>query len=224
MKETIEDYLKIIFQLEREEGKVATTVLARRLGLAPGSVTGMLKKLSEMNLVNYTPYQGVRLTASGKKIALEVIRHHRLIELFLAEALGVPWDRVHEEAEKWEHVLSEDLEDRIDEILGYPTNDPHGSPIPDRSGAFPEHFSTRLSDLEAGQKASIAEVADEDPELLRYLADLGLFPNTEVRVEEVAPFEGPITVQVGERTHALGRKVAHQIFVKDVKTESEDEH
>ncbi len=221
MKETIEDYLKIIFQLEREQGKVATTVLARHLGLAPGSVTGMLKKLARMNLVRYTPYQGVRLTASGKKIALEVIRHHRLIELFLAEALGVPWDRVHEEAEKWEHVLSEELEDRIDEVLGYPTKDPHGAPIPDRQGVFPEQFSTRLSELKAGQKARVAEVDDGNPEMLRYLARLGLYPDTELLVQDVAPFDGPVTIQVGNRLHALGRQVTNHIFVKDIQPESE---
>src|SRR5918912_2318913 len=135
--QAVEDYLKTIYEIQREQGKVATTVLAERLGIAPASVTGMVKKLAGLHLVAHEPYQGVVLTEAGEKIALEVIRHHRLIERYLAEALAVPWDKVHEEAEKWEHVLSEDMEDRIDALLGHPTTDPHGAPIPARNGTLP---------------------------------------------------------------------------------------
>ncbi|RMF60333.1 MAG: metal-dependent transcriptional regulator [Calditrichaeota bacterium] len=214
--EAIEDYLKTIFEIQRTRGKVATSVLAKQLGIAPASVTGMIKRLSEMNLVTYQPYQGVRLTPAGKKIALEVIRHHRLIELFLKEALGVPWDKVHEEAEKWEHVLSEELEERIDALLGYPTHDPHGAPIPDRDGKMPTSSTTTIADLSPGSKATIVEVDDSDPELLRYLGTLALYPQTSLLVVAVAPFEGPITLQVEGKDIVLGRKVAEQIYVKNI--------
>ncbi len=211
--ETIEDYLKAIYTIQRTEGKVATTTLAKRLDIAPASATGMIKKLSEMNLVTYEKYQGVNLTETGRKIALEVIRHHRLIELFLAEALGVPWDQVHEEAEKWEHVISEDIEDRIDKMLGFPTHDPHGSPIPDRNGKMPERSELTLANLTAGQRAIITEVSDHSADLLRYLGDMNLYPNVEVWVVKVEPFEGPLTIDISGVQYVLGRKVAGQIFV-----------
>lgn len=214
--EAIEDYLKAIYEIQREKGKVATTVLAERLRIQPASVTGMIKRLSEMNLLTYERYQGVKLSATGKKIALEVIRHHRLVELFLAEALGVPWDKVHEEAEKWEHVLSEELEERIDALLGYPTHDPHGAPIPDRNGDVAEHPKMVLADLETNQSAAIVEVNDHDPELLRYLGSMGLYPNTEFVVLDVAPFDGPIKIEIQNTEFILGNKVARQIYVRRV--------
>ncbi|NIV71389.1 MAG: metal-dependent transcriptional regulator [Calditrichae bacterium] len=211
--EIIEDYLKSIYILQREKKNVATTTLARRLNIAPASVTGMIKKLADMNLITYEPYQGVQLTKAGKNIALEVIRHHRLVELFLSEALGVPWDKVHEEAEKWEHVLSEDLEERIDEMLGYPTHDPHGSPIPDRSGEMASRSALSLADLKPGDSASIVEVSDRDPDLLRYLGSMGLYPKSEVAVVEIAPFDGPIKIVINDEEYMLGKKVANQIYV-----------
>jgi len=214
--QAIEDYLKTIYEIQHEQSKVATTVLAERLGVAPASATGMIKKLAEMRLVAYEPYRGVVLTEGGQKIALEVIRHHRLVELYLTEALGVPWDQVDAEAEKWEHVLSEDLEDRIDALLGYPTTDPHGAPIPARDGTIVQPDCVPLADLKAGQSAVIAEVSDHDPALLRYLGELGLYPKTEVSILAVAPFDGPLTIRVGEAEHALGREVASYIFVTDV--------
>jgi DtxR family Mn-dependent transcriptional regulator len=214
--EAIEDYLKAIYEIQREKGKVATTILAGRLGIQPASVTGMIKKLSEMNLVTYERYQGVKLTASGKKIALEVIRHHRLVELFLAEALGVSWDKVHQEAEKWEHFLSDELEDRIDALLGYPTHDPHGAPIPDRNGQVAERSRLLLADLKPAQSAVVVEVSDHDPELLRYLGTMGLYPNAEFEVLEVAPFEGPIKIEIQRNEHILGNKVARQIYVRKI--------
>ena len=214
--QAVEDYLKTIYEIEREQGKVATTVLAEQLGVAPASATGMIKKLAVMNLVAYEPYQGLVLTQAGQKIAIEVIRHHRLIELFLAEALGVPWDQVHAEAHKIEHVLSEDLLDRIDAVLGHPTTDPHGAPIPTREGDIDQAPCSRLADLDPGQSGVITEVYDNDSALLRYLGELGFYPKVQVNVVSVAPFDGPVTVRVGEANHALGREVANQILVTGV--------
>jgi len=215
--QAIEDYLRAIYELQCAEGQVGTNLLAERLGVTPASVTGMLKKLAEMKLVIHEPYQGVRLTKAGQKIALEVLRHHRLVERFLAEALGVPWDRVHEEAHKIEHVISEDLEERMDAMLGYPTTDPHGSPIPRPDGTIDESANTRLAELETGQSAVVAEVSDHDSTLLRYLGDLGLYPDTAVSVMAVAPLDGLMTVRVGNKQHALSHAVANEVLVANVK-------
>ena len=215
--QAIEDYLKAIYELQSAEGQVGTSLLAERLGVTPASVTGMIKKLAEMKLVVYEPYQGVKLTKAGQKIALEVLRHHRLIEQFLAEALGMPWDRVHEEAHKIEHVLSEDLEERMDAMLGHPVTDPHGAPIPRPDGTIDKSANTRLAELQAGQSAVVAEVSDHDAALLRYLGELGLYPKSEVAVMAVAPFDGLMTVKIGDKQQALSRAVATEIFVADVK-------
>ena len=212
--QAVEDYLKAIYELQEEGGKVSTTRLSERLGVAPASVTGMIKKLATMKLVVHEPYQGVELTPSGEKIALEVIRHHRLVESYLAESLGVSWDKVHEEADRWEHVLSEEMEDLMDDKLGHPTTDPHGAPIPSRDGTMPKSELRRLSELEAGEAAVIAEVSDHDADLLRYLGEMGLFPKVEVRVLSSAPFEGPVTIKTNGDEHALGREVAGQILVQ----------
>ncbi len=220
--ESVQDYLKTIYDIQREQGRVATTVLAERLGNSPASVTGMVKKLAALNLVEHERYQGVILTPAGEKIALEVIRHHRLIERYLAEALGVPWDRVHAEAEKWEHVLSEDLEDRIDALLGYPTTDPHGAPIPRRDGTIAPPYTSRLADLATGQSATVAEVSDHDPAMLRYFGELGLRPGVDVRVVSVAPFGGPMTVRLDDAEHTLGREAAGYVSVCDVKPAATD--
>ena len=214
--QAVEDYLKTIYEIEREQNKVATTVLAEQLGVAPASATGMIKKLAEMDLVAYEPYQGVVLTQAGRKIAVGIIRHHRLIELFLAKTLDVPWDQVHAEAHKIEHVLSEDLVERIDTVLGHPTTDPHGAPIPTRDGAIEQPLCQRLAELEPGQAGVITEVFDNDAAMLRYLGELGLYPKVAVRVITVAPFDGPLTVLAGEALHILGREVANQILVTDV--------
>lgn len=213
LTQAVEDYLKTIYELEQDAGKVSTTALSDRLGVAPASVTGMVKKLAGLKLVKHEPYRGVELTATGKKIALEVVRHHRLVESYLAEALDVPWDKVHEEAEKWEHVISEEMEDLIAAKLGNPTTDPHGAPIPARDGSMPEAHLQRLSDLQPGETAVVAEVSDHDAELLRYVGELGLFPRAKLTVVSTAPFHGPVTVLVGGQQHAIGREVAGHILV-----------
>lgn len=209
----MEDYLKAIYKLQENEQTVPTSMLADYLNVAPASVTNMCKKLADLNLLVYEPYRGVKFTAAGEKLALEIVRHHRLIELYLAEALGVPWDRVHEEAEKLEHVISEDLEERMAAALGDPQFDPHGAPIPSRSGKVVQHESGRLIDMEPDDKLLIVEVDDDDPELLRYLGELGLYPGTEITLLACAPFNGPLTLQVGSQKHSLGHQAATSILV-----------
>jgi DtxR family Mn-dependent transcriptional regulator len=218
--QAIEDYLKTIYEIlqEHDLGTVSTNLLAEQMEVTPASVTGMIKKLAEMKLVAYEPYQGVKLTRSGQKIALEVVRHHRLIECFLAEALGVPWDRVHEEAHKLEHVLSEDLEDRMDTFLGHPTTDPHGSPIPRPDGTIDKSANTRLAELQAGQSAVVAEVSDDDSMLLQYLGEIKLYPHTKVSVMGTGPLGDLLTVRVGAAQHTLSRATASHVFVTDVKS------
>ncbi len=214
--QAVEDYLKTIYELQAHHKTVSTTMLADHLSIAPASVTGMLKKLAEMRLVDYARYQGVTLTPTGEKIALEVVRHHRLIELYLAEALGVPWDKVHDEAEKWEHVISEDIEDRMDAALGYPTTDPHGAPIPTRQGEIGELERTPLTDLHAGQSATIAEVSDHDPALLRQLGEMNLYPKTGIAVLAISPPDGNITIRTDDTQFVLPLDTARYILVTDV--------
>ncbi len=216
MNRVIEDYLKTIYDIHATEGKVTTTAIAQRLKIAPASVTGMLKKLARMNLVQYEKYQGVRLTSAGEQIALEVIRHHRLIELFLAQALNVPWDQVHEEAEKWEHVLSEEMEDRIDRWLGSPKTDPHGAPIPDKNGHIEEPPKVRLCEVVPVSRVVVAEVSDHDPELLRYLGKLNVYPGTSLEVVQVEPFDRSMEVRIGEQIRVLSALVTRCIWVTDV--------
>ncbi len=214
--QAIEDYLKAIYKLGRGGEPVSTSALAERLNVSPASVTNMVKKLAAMNLLAHEPYRGVTLTAAGRKIALETIRHHRLIELYLAEALGLPWDKVHEEAERLEHVISEELEAAMAEALGHPTEDPHGAPIPSPEGQLEEPMNTPLAEIEAGQSVVVRQVSDRDPARLRYLGELGLFPNTHVEVVDVAPFEGPLTLRIGEEEHVVGRELARSVFVAPV--------
>jgi DtxR family Mn-dependent transcriptional regulator len=209
----IQDYLKEIYKLESEGTRPTTTAIARRMGVAPSSVTSMLKKLAALGLAEHSPYHGVVLSEDGTKIALEVIRHHRLLEQYLAETLGVPIDAVHAEADRLEHVLSEELEARIDEQLGYPTHDPHGDPIPDAG----LHVETRrlrsLDALEPGEEATVRRVPDTDSELLRYLARLRLVPGGRVTMRRSEPFDGPLTVAVDGQEHAISRELAMQIGI-----------
>lgn len=211
----IEDYLKAIYMLQQRGGEVTTSLLGEQLGgFKPGSVTGMIKKLDEMNLVTHTPYQGVRLTPAGEKIALEVIRHHRLLELYLVEALGYSWDEVHEEAEKLEHHISEKLEARIAARLGQPDFDPHGDPIPTPEGALPRSANVRLADLSVGAEGRIVRVSDQEADRLRYLAELGVVPGTLVQITDSAPFDGPVSIRIGSTIQSLDRRLAQTILVE----------
>lgn len=213
VSQSIEDYLKTIFKLSRSNERVTTSAIAERLEVSPASVTNMVKKLAEMNLLTHEPYRGVKLTEAGEKIALETIRHHRLLELYLAEALGIPWDRVHAEAEKLEHVLSDELEAAISDALGDPLIDPHGAPIPTLEGEMEEAQHPSLAEVEAGDTVIIRQVSDEDAAKLRYLGSLGLFPNTAVEIVHVAPFDGPVTLRVGDEEHVVGRELARHVYV-----------
>jgi DtxR family Mn-dependent transcriptional regulator len=206
----IEDYAKSIYALQQRAGgePVSTNALAERCGVTPASASAMLKKLAERGLVIHEPYHGVRLTHAGERLALEMLRHHRLLELYLAEHLDVPWDRVHEEAEALEHVLSEDLEARIAAKLGNPTHDPHGDPIPDRDLVIHERETESLDAVPAGAGGRFVRVSDSDPEMLRYLAERGIAIGDRCVVCAREPFEGPITVRFGEAEHVLGGKLA----------------
>ncbi len=209
-----EDYLKAIYHLQHEKSPVRTTIIARALGVEPASVTGVIKRLSESDLVDYQPYRGVTLTRQGERIALEVIRHHRLIELYLIEALGYSWDEVHDEAERLEHAVSPLFIERISESLGNPVIDPHGAPIPTEDGKIGPEKGRRLSELHTGQSGRVARVDDEDPALLRYLGSLGIGPGVKIDVLETAPFGGPITIAIGDTQHALGVPAAGHVFVE----------
>jgi DtxR family transcriptional regulator, Mn-dependent transcriptional regulator len=210
-----EDYAKAIFALESKSGEpVSTNALAERLSLTAGSVSAMLKRLDELGLITHNPYRGVRLTPAGRRIALEVVRHHRLLELFLAEMLNMPWDRVHAEAEVLEHVLSEELEELIAAKLGNPTHDPHGDPIPSADFELDERASESLDDLRAGAAGVFVRVSDADPEMLRYLAQRGIAPGDSFEVLERQPFGGPLFVAFGEHEHAIGGNLARAMRVE----------
>jgi DtxR family Mn-dependent transcriptional regulator len=213
--EAIEDYTKAIYALSsRSEGPVSTGDLARRTGVTPATATAMLKRLDVLELVDYEPYRGVSLTPSGERVALEVIRHHRLLEAYLADVLGMPWDRVHEEAEVLEHYISEDLEALIAAKLGDPSHDPHGDPIPGADLAPPGEEGTRpLAEVEPGEEAVVSRVSDSEPEMLRYLAELGVTPGVALRVTGRQPFDGPLLVEVGGAEYALGNELVRRIRV-----------
>src|SRR5512144_911212 len=215
-REAIESYAKAIYALQGKAGgdPVGTNVLAERLGVTAGSVSAMVRKLDEEGLVAHVPYRGVTLTAKGERLALEVLRHHRLLELYLAEHLGVPWDRVHEEAEALEHVLSEDLERRIAAKLGNPTVDPHGDPIPSAELVIDEGVTRALDSLEPGARGRFVRVSDEDPEMLRYLAERGIALGEALEVLVRQPFGGPLTVRIAGAEHILGGRLAHSMRVE----------
>src|ERR1700759_3082272 len=210
----VEDYAKAIYALQvRDDQPVSPTALAERLNVTPASASGMVKRLGELGLVTHRRYHGVLLTDAGRRIALEVIRHHRLLELYLVESLGVPWDRVHQEAEVLEHVLSEELEELIAAKLGDPTHDPHGDPIPSRELTIEEIRTESLQSLEPGTRGTFTRISDADPDMLRYLAKRGIAPGDELEVVERQPFGGPLFVRFGERTHALGDALARGMRV-----------
>ncbi len=211
--EAAEDGLKAIYTLQAVQSPVSTSALAAELGVAEPTVTAMVKRLAKLGLLDHTPYYGVVLTPAGEKVALEVVRHHRLLELYLVEALGLGWEKVHAEADRLEHSISEELEDRMDAVLGHPISDPHGHPIPAKNGDVVEARHASLLDLEAGVPATVRQVPDRDPDLLQYLAELGLVPNAEVKVVEKAPFGGPLTLDVDGSRQAVGTELARVIRV-----------
>ncbi len=212
--EAVEDYVKAIYALaDRAEGPVSTNGLSERLGVAPSSVTAMCRRLSEMGLVTHERYRGVELTEAGEHLALEVIRHHRLIELFLVEALGMSWDRVHDEAEVLEHYISEEVERRIAERLGDPVRDPHGDPIPTRDFDLAADRTVPLASLKVGGRGRFTRVSDSDPRMLRYLDERDIHPGAAITVRGVEPFGGPVRVDVDGTEHALGAELVAKMRV-----------
>lgn len=206
----IEDYLKAIYDLGGEG--VKTQMLADHLSVSAASVTGMMGKLADLNLIHYEKYRGASLTDSGRKIALETLRHHRLIETYLAEALGYPWHAVHDEAERLEHVISEDFEARIAERLGHPSFDPHGDPIPQLDGTLPESHARPLTDLSVGQQARLTRITDQRRDVLVYLEEQGLRPGAVITVLEHAPFAGPITLSCEGKQIALAESLCRSLY------------
>jgi DtxR family Mn-dependent transcriptional regulator len=213
LSDSTQDYLKEIHKLRLEGRKATTSAIAERLGVRPPSATAMVKKLAALGLAEHAPYKGVELTPAGERVALEVIRHHRLLEQYLAQALGLPLDEVHTEADRLEHALSEELEARIDRSLGFPTHDPHGDPIPDRKLKLDRSKLRTLASLDPGDEATIRRVPSDDDELLRYLKTLALVPGRKVKLRSAAPFGGPLTVRVGKSEHAISRELAAGIGV-----------
>ena len=207
----VQDYLKAIYALESSEERVTTSALAGRMSVSAPSATAMTKRLAELGLVERAPYRGVALTDEGRRGALEVLRHHRLLESYLVDRLGLSLADVHAEAELLEHALSEELEAKIDAELGYPTHDPHGDPIPDSELRVTLGLQRTLIDLEPGDLATISRIPDGDPELLRYLGELGLVPGSEVELVAFAPFGGPVTVRTDTGEHAISLELADRI-------------
>jgi DtxR family transcriptional regulator, Mn-dependent transcriptional regulator len=212
----VEDYAKAIYALQVEtEGPVTNNALAERLGVSAASASNMVKKLHGLGLVEHAPYHGVELTKAGRRVALEVLRHHRLLELYLAQSLGVPWDRVHDEAEVLEHHISEELEELIATALGNPTHDPHGDPIPTRDLVMIEEPCSTLDSLEPGQRGRFTRISDHDPEMLRYLAERGIAPGDDFEVLDKQPFGGPLFVRFGDDVHVVGGLLAAAMRVEE---------
>jgi len=213
--QAIEDYLKTIYMLVQDESPASTSRIAEARQVKPASASSMIKRLAGLNMVNYEKHYGVTLTPAGEKLALEVIRHHRLIELYLIEALGFSWDEVHEQADILEHVISEKLEERIAAALNHPEFDPHGDPIPAKDGSITHVQGELLSTVAAGNSVWVRRIIDDaNSELLRYLAEMGLVPGTAVKVVNVAPFDGPLTLLIEDETIVIGHKVATSILVE----------
>jgi DtxR family Mn-dependent transcriptional regulator len=212
----VEDYLKAIYEIERREGAAATNDIAQRLSIAPASVSGMVRRLADQGLLAHEPYKGVRLTSAGRRAALRTIRRHRVIEAYLTRALGYPWDRVHEEAERLEHAASDELIDRMASAIGEPEVDPHGAPIPTREGSVDERRLVSLAEVAPTTRARIVRVSDEDPGMLRYLAEMDIVPGTEVVVEGRQPFGGPVVLRVGSVQRTVGLELAAHVRVETV--------
>jgi DtxR family transcriptional regulator, Mn-dependent transcriptional regulator len=209
----VQDYLKVIYKLTHSDLQCSPSLVAERMGVSPAAVTKMVKRLQDLKLVRYERSQDLSLTPAGEKIALEIIRHHRLLETYLKELLGYSWDEVDSEAEKLEHVISEEFEDRIDALLGFPTHDPHGDPIPTKEGHVVHEQHRTLNDLEPGEEAVVRRVTDGDPQMLRYLGQLGLYPHTPVHMLGREPYGGSLHVRVGDREQSVGPQLAEQVFV-----------
>ena len=210
-----EDYLKAIYELERSGNAAGTNEIAAQLAIAPASVSGMVRRLAEQGLIEHERYHGVRLTDAGRRAALRTLRRHRIIEAYLAQALGYAWDRVHDEAERLEHAASDELIDRMAAAIGEPARDPHGAPIPTREGAVDEPELTSIDELGVGERARVRRVSDRDGDRLRYLAELGMTPGTTFEIVERAPFEGPITVRLENGSaRSVGRALARQVLVE----------
>jgi DtxR family transcriptional regulator, Mn-dependent transcriptional regulator len=218
----ISDCLKVIYNMQERGQKVSTSAVSERLGVSDATVTMLFKDFAAAGWVEHTPYHGVHLTPLGERKAMEVIRHHRLLELYLARQLGYSWDKVHAEADKLEHVISEEFEDKLDALLGHPTVDPHGDPIPSKDGVIVVRKGCTLQQLRDGQSALILRVDDQDPEKLRYLGTLGLYPETRVELVGRAPFGGPLHIRVGELSrqveHVVGPELAGHIIVMPIET------
>ena len=213
LSQALEDYLKVIYVLEADGEKATTTAIAQALEVSNASVTNMLKKLAGMNLIVHESYKGAELSPAGKKVALEILRHHRLLELYLKEVMGYSWDEVHDEAEKLEHHISEQFEDRIAELLNHPTHDPHGDPIPSKDGVMPEKATLALQDAELNTLYVVGRVKDQNPELLRYLEKQGVLPGVELTIVEKAPFDGPVAISLAGQVLSIGFAIAQDIFL-----------
>jgi DtxR family Mn-dependent transcriptional regulator len=211
-----EDYLKAIYEMEQGGEPAATNAVAALLGIAPASVSGMLQRLSRLGLVHVERYRGARLTHTGRRAALQLIRRHRIIESYLVTRLGFGWDEVDEEAERLEHGASTELVERMAAALGHPTEDPHGAPIPTSDGLVDERRLLSIADLAVGQTARVVRVSDRDSEFLRYLAAMGIRPNATVKVADRAPFDGPVTITVRGARHQLGVAAASRVYVEPV--------
>ena len=220
----MQDYLKTIYHLQGRPGGATTTAISEALGVRPGSVTGMLKKLAGQRLIRHTPYQGAELTRRGERIALEIVRHHRLLEVFLIETLGYTWDEVHDEADRLEHVISEDFEDRLAARLGHPRTDPHGDPIPTKDGDVPPEAEIRLSLLAPGREARVARVQDGDPAMLRHAAEVGLRPSARITLRGADPYGGSLRVTIDGADQSIGPDLARCVFVREVSAPASRAH
>ncbi len=217
LSQSVEDYLKAIYVIQSEGESATTTNIANALDVSSASVTNMLKRLAKMNLLEHESYKGAKLTSAGNKIALEILRHHRLLELYLKEVMGYSWDEVHDEAEKLEHHISEQFEDRIAELLNHPTHDPHGDPIPSKEGVMPAMAQLSISEAKENTTYIIGRVKDQDPELLRYLEKIGVLPGSKIEVLEKAPFNGPIRVRLEDNfEQTIGHAVASEVYLVEV--------
>ena len=213
--QSVEDYLKAIYIIQSEGGQATTKNIASALSVSAASVTNMFKRLAGLKLITHRSYQGAELTEAGTKIALEIIRHHRLLELYLKEMLGYSWDEVHDEAEHLEHHISEQFGDTIAELLNHPTHDPHGDPIPTKEGEVPEMASLAIADAELNVKYIIGRVRDQEPELLRYLEKMGIIPGVEITVLEKTPFDGPVRITIEGDEKTIGNTIAKSVFLME---------